>query len=158
MPRAESPAPQRAMYVLDSNLYIRALTEPAFAHELDAFQRVSFSELWVSAVVAFEVAAGARSDQQAAGYDRWLLRPFRNAKRLLVPSREDWQIVGRIDRSLRSRGGHSATLTQRSFLNDMLIAATCRTTGATLITANRADFELIDSAVGFRFRTDFPAT
>jgi hypothetical protein len=44
---------------------------------------------------------------------------------------------------------------QRNLRNDVLVAAT---TGATLITANRADFDLIDSVVGFSISNRFLCT
>lgn len=146
------------MYVIDTNLYIRALNDPSFARELEAFQEAALPHLWVSAVVAFEVVVGARDEKRAADYERWMLRPFRARDRVLVPDAQTWHAVARIDRSIRAFGGFDAKLDQRSFLNDMLIAASCRQFGATLVTANRADYALIDRAIGFRFVTHFPVS
>jgi predicted nucleic acid-binding protein len=39
----------------------------------------------------------------------------------------------------------------------MLLAATCREVGATLITANARDFERIAGVMAFRYETSFPA-
>lgn len=145
------------MYVVDTNLYIRALQDPTFARRFDAFQEAALPQLWVSAVVAFEVAVGARDEKRAADYERWMLRPFRTRDRVLAPGAQTWRVVARMDRAIRALGGFEAKLGQRSFLNDMLIAASCRQLGATLVTANRADYELINRVIGFRFITHFPA-
>jgi len=144
------------VYFIDTNLYIRALNDPMFAPRLEAFQQAALPTLWVSAVVAFEVAVGAADEKQAAAYDRWMLRPFRTRERVLTPTAQTWRLVATMDRAIRALGGFEAKLEQRSFLNDMLIAATCRQVGATLVTANRADYELIDRVAGFRFVTSFP--
>lgn len=144
------------MYVLDSNVYIRALQVPALADELKAFETAAVSRLWVSAVVMFEVEAGARDQRQADAWERQILQPFRTRHRVLLPSASTWRLTARIDRAIRVLGGFAKKLDQRSFLNDMLIAATCREVGATLITANRADFALIDRVMGFWFVTSFP--
>lgn len=145
------------MYVIDTNLYIRALHDPAFAIELEAFQQAALTRLWLSAVVAFEVVVGARSDTHANDYERWMLRPFRSRNRVLVPDGAAWQLVAWMDREIRALGGFEGKLGQRSFLNDMLIAATCRQVGATLLTANRTDYEVLNGVVGVRFMTSFPA-
>ncbi|HEX6536624.1 MAG TPA: type II toxin-antitoxin system VapC family toxin [Gemmatimonadaceae bacterium] len=144
------------MYVIDTNIYVRALRDPAFAPRLDAFVQTALPRLRVSAVVAFEIAVGAEDDVHATAYERWLLRPFRARGRVLAPDAGTWRLVARMERGIRALGGFEQTLARRSFLNDMLIAATCRSVGATLITANRADYTLIDRVVGFRFATSFP--
>jgi predicted nucleic acid-binding protein len=61
-----------------------------------------------------------------------------------------------MNREIRALGRFDAKLAQRSFLNDMLIATTCRQVGATLLTANRSDYELLNRVVGVRYVTSFP--
>jgi len=145
------------LFIIDTNLYIRALRDPDFAADLEAFQETAFTRLWLSAVVLFEVMVGAFSDAHAESYDRWLVRPFDRRNRVLVPDDRSWRSVARMHREIRSLGGFDEKLAQRSFLNDMLIAATCRQVGATLLTANRADYELLNRVVGVRFLTHFPS-
>lgn len=145
------------MYVIDTNLYIRALRDPGFAADLESFQQAALTRLWLSAVVAFEIVVGAVSDAHAEGYERSMLRPFHGRNRVLVPDGASWRLVARMDREIRALGGFEAKLRQRSFLNDMLIAATCRQVGATLLTANRSDYELLNRVVGVRYLTHFPA-
>jgi predicted nucleic acid-binding protein len=50
-----------------------------------------------------------------------------------------------------SRAGFS-----RSFLNDVLLAVSCREAGAVLITANVADFARIRTVESFRFMEPWP--
>jgi predicted nucleic acid-binding protein len=145
------------VYVVDTNLYIRALRDPEFAAELESFQRAALTRLWLSAVVTFEIMAGALTDAHADAYERWIVRPFHSRNRILVPDAASWRLVARMEREIRAMGGFDRNLQQRSFLNDMLIAATCRQMGATLLTANSADFELLYRVVGVRHLPCFPA-
>lgn len=145
------------MYVIDTNLYIRALHDVGFAADLERFQQAALTRLWLSAVVAFEIMVGAVSDAHSEGYERWVLRPFRGRNRVLAPDEASWRLAARMHREIRALPGFEAKLAQRSFLNDMLIAATCRQVGATLLTANRSDYELLNRVVGVRFLTHFPS-
>jgi predicted nucleic acid-binding protein len=144
------------MYVIDSNIYIRAMRDAAFAPRLAEFEQAALPNLWVSAVVAFEIAVGMADARRAERVERHLLSPFRGRARVLVPGERTWRLAAGIDRELRRRRGFADKLRSRAFLNDILLAASCREVGATLITANAADFALIDRAVGFRFLTAFP--
>ena len=144
------------MYILDTNLYIQALQNAAFSLELETFQQAALPRLWVSAVVMFEVAVGAHDEAAAERYERWMLAPFRMRNRILVPTASTWLLASQMTRALRDMGGNATKLGQRSFLNDILIAASCREAGATLITANRADYALLQGVGGVRFMTSFP--
>ena len=144
------------MYLLDTNLYIRALTDAAFGSALAAFQQLHLEALWLSAVVVFEVTVGARDAEHATAWERWLVRPFRTRERVLVPGDATWRITAEARRRLRSSKRYDASLARASFQNDLLIAATCRERGATLITANARDFEIIKRVIPLRFVTAFP--
>ena len=67
-----------------------------------------------------------------------------------------WHLVARVDRALRRRPANRSRLEQRAFLDDMLIAATARELGATVITDNIADFTLIARHLEFAFVQPFP--
>ncbi|HSC32205.1 MAG TPA: type II toxin-antitoxin system VapC family toxin [Gemmatimonadaceae bacterium] len=145
------------MYLLDTNLYIRALNEPAFGLALADFQQRQLKCLWLSAIVVYEVAVGARDAEHAAAWERWLVRPFRTRERVLVPGESTWRITADARRRLRSGRRYEASLATASFQNDLLIAATCRERGATLITANARDFAIIKRVIPLRFVTALPA-
>lgn len=144
------------MFLLDTNLYIRGLTDPEFGEALAEFQQRALKQLWISAVVVFEVTVGARDASHAAAWERWLVRPFRTRERVLVPGESTWRIAAEARRRLAATKRYEASLARASFQNDLLIAAACRERGATLITANVRDFEIIKRVVGLRYATSFP--
>ena len=145
------------MYLLDTNVYIRALNESAFGVALGEFQQQHLKSLWLSAVVVFEVTVGARDADHAASWERWLVRPFRTRERVIVPGESTWRATAEARRRLRSTKRYEPSLALASFQNDLLIAATCHERGATLITANARDFEIIRRVIPLRFVTSFPA-
>jgi predicted nucleic acid-binding protein len=49
------------------------------------------------------------------------------------------------------------SLTQRSFANDLLLAATARELGATIITRNLSDFELISRVAPIKALAPWPS-
>ena len=144
------------LYLLDSNVYIRAFRDPAFGIELQDFHRRSLPRLILSAVVASELLIGAQRADRERSVRRALIEPFRARRRLVVPSWSSWQLVARVDQTLRRRPTNRTRLEQRSFLHDMLIAATARELGATVITDNVADFGLISRQLDFAFVRPFP--
>jgi len=131
------------VYLLDSNIYIRAFTrggdDPAFR----AFHHDALPRLILSAVVVHELLVGAQTPAHRHQLERGLIEPFRTRRRVHVPTLGTWVLAAQFDRDLRALGGFNASLTQRSFGNDLLLAATARELGATIITHNLADFELI---------------
>ena len=133
------------LYLLDSNVYIRAFRELAFGAELQDFHRRNLPRLVLSAVVAAELLVGAQRPDRERGL-----------RRLLTPAWSTWELVARLDQSLRRRAATRTRLEQRSFLHDMLIAASAREVGATIITNNVADFTLIARHVDIAFVQPFP--
>ncbi|HKV51494.1 MAG TPA: type II toxin-antitoxin system VapC family toxin [Gemmatimonadaceae bacterium] len=146
------------MFLLDTNLYIRGLTDAGFGEALAQFQRSAVKQLWISAVVVYEVTVGARNAAHAAAWERWLVRPFRTRERVLLPGEATWRIAAEARRRLQAGKQYAASLARASFQNDLLIAATCRERGATLITANARDFEIIKRVIALRYTTSFPST
>ena len=144
------------LYLLDSNVYIRAFRDPAFGAELQDFHRRTLPRLILSAVVASELLIGTQRTDRERSLRRALIEPFLARRRLVVPSWSNWQLVARLDQSLRRRAANRSRLEQRSFLHDMLIAATARELGATVITDNVADFVLISRHLDFACVRPFP--
>jgi predicted nucleic acid-binding protein len=68
------------------------------------------------------------------------------AREIWEPTPKDWWEAGRI---IRTVGGahHRDPDKRRDFQNDALIALTARGHGATVVTANRGDFELLGSTL-----------
>lgn len=96
-----------------------------------------------SAVVLSELRRGARTrDAQRLVEALCRLAPI-----CWEPTAADWWEAGRLVRKIgdgQRWDGHK----RRDFQNDALIALTARRHGATVVTANRADFELLFRAVG----------
>ncbi|MEO8624846.1 MAG: type II toxin-antitoxin system VapC family toxin [bacterium] len=135
------------MYLLDSNVYIRAFREADFGHELQEFHRAHLPRLVVSAIVASELLVGAQTPARARALQRTLIDPFRARRRFLTPGWSTWERATAIDCGIRKQRGRRAQLESRAFFHDILIAATAREMGATIVTFNTADFALIGQHV-----------
>jgi predicted nucleic acid-binding protein len=130
-------------FVFDTNLYINADHDARWAGELERFASDHMPQLHLSAVVAQELLAGATTPDRAKAVRVHYIEPFERRGRLITPTYSAWKRAGQImaklvDRKLMSPGAFG-----RSFVNDCLLAASCQERGATLITLNTRDFELI---------------
>lgn len=144
------------MFLLDTNVYIGGFNDPDFADSFLAFHQRTLPRLILSAVVAHELLVGARTPDRRRALERGLLEPFRTRGRIHVPGLSTWELAADIDRRLRDLGSYSSSLAQRGFGNDILIAASAREIGATIITRNRADFALIGRVTPIRFESPWP--
>jgi predicted nucleic acid-binding protein len=144
-------------FVLDSNLYIEAARDPTKASALAEFSLGSLPRILLHAVVVQEVLAGAVNESARRAIYRDLVRPFERRRRLLTPSYGSWRRSGEMVASMVDRGLLTAGGIPRSFMNDALIAASCREEGVVLITRNRRDFERIQLVESFQFEDPWPA-
>lgn len=131
------------MYLLDSNVYIRGFREAGFGQQLQEFHRAHLSRIVVSAVVVSELLVSAQTPDGTRALRRTLVEPFRSRKRFLTPGWETWERATEIDRGMRKQRGDPGLPGNQSFFHDILIAATARQMGATIVTFNTADFALI---------------
>jgi predicted nucleic acid-binding protein len=144
------------VYLLDSNVYIRGFRERAFGQELQAFHQSQLSRLVVSAIVVSELLVGAQTRRAERAVRRTLIEPFHARRRFLVPAWSTWALATAIDRRLRRRPAERARLAERSFFHDILIAASAREVGATIVTLNMGDFGLIARCVDIKFVEPWP--
>lgn len=144
------------MFLLDSNVYIRAFREADFGRELQAFHRAELPRLIVSAVVASELLVGAERPDRERALRRTLIEPFRVRRRLITPTWSTWELATETDRRLRRRPGAGSRLAQRSFFHDILIAASARELGATIITMNTDDFAVIGRHIDIKYVAPWP--
>ena len=95
-----------------------------------------------------ELSAGARSLS-----DRKLLRTlfsaFRRAGRVLHPTASQYEEAGEVLRRLQTEMSYNVSGAY-SLCNDVLIALSARSIGATVITQNQADFEAIRTLRPFK--------
>jgi predicted nucleic acid-binding protein len=144
-------------YVLDTQLYIRANRSPDARDALERFVYRESPRMHAHAVVVRELLVGARDSRGAREIHELYAAPWERRGRIVTPSYRSWRRSGEmiaelLERQLISRGGYTA-----SFVNDVLIAASCREAGVTLITANTADFERIREVEPSEFAAPWPA-
>lgn len=144
-------------FVIDTNLYIGADRSHAQAKELAAFYARALPRTMFHAVVAQELLLGAIDARREKLIRDAYIRPFESRGRLITPSFAHWarsgEVVARLVRAKAiSPGGFG-----RSFLNDVLLAVSCRALGLTLVTANVADCDRIARVERFDFVAPWPA-
>ena len=144
-------------FVLDTNVYISADRDNAWAGELLRFSRAALPRTFLHAVVAQELLAGAiGADRRNDLYDA-VIAPFDRRRRLVAPSFRAWARSGEIVADLVAARAASPDGFTRSFLNDAVLAASCREHGLTLVTRNVADFERIRRVFPFDFVPPWPS-
>jgi predicted nucleic acid-binding protein len=122
--------------VIDSSVYVGHWERGLYEDALDQVRR-SFI-VRHSAVVLSELRRGARSREA----QRAVARLHRLAREVWPPTAKDWWEAGRIILTVGD-AHHWDRNKRRDFQNDALIALTARGHGATVVTANREDFELL---------------
>jgi len=144
-------------FVLDTNLYIGAIRDPDQEAALDAFLKRNAPVTFMSAVVVQELRAGAVTDASARALDRGIFAVFEGRGRVLGPSVSMFKDCGRILAGLLRQDGVAFRERPRSLVNDILIAATCREYGMTLVTDD-GDFRTIRPFLrGFAFTAPWPS-
>jgi predicted nucleic acid-binding protein len=130
-------------YVVDTNLYVAAITTDEGNAALVAFQRRCAPFLFQHSTIAQEILAGARDEADYREYREDWIAPFEDLGRVITPSHATWMRAALIVARLVERRGLSPGGFSRSFLNDCLIAASSLDHGFILVTRNTADFALI---------------
>lgn len=128
--------------VLDTNLYVDWLNTGA--HE-ELFAGPGFVR-YLPAVVHMELGAGATTRSAQRALDK-LARAYSSVGRVVVLNAGAFDVAGSTLRKLRQRG---TEVRRASLVNDVLIALSARSVGATVMTAD-ADYETIGSVLDFRF-------
>ena len=144
------------IYLIDSNVFVHAFREIAFGTALRRFHHTHLPHLVLSAVVVHELLVGAVTAADERSFRRGIVEPFRLRQRLHVPVRQTWDLATKIDRRLRKHRNLESKLRTRSFFNDVLIAASAREIGATLVTENREDFGIISDVIDIHYVEPWP--
>lgn len=139
------------MYVLDANLYIGAQRDATLRSALRDFLTRESTQLYLSRVVLYELMAGARTANDQRQVLRDIGAPFGQHLRIIETDGQVWEDAAFLYRAIRARKKYAGILATASFRNDLLLAASCRRVGATLISMNRRDFAVINSVRAFRF-------
>ena len=109
----------------------------------------------LSAVVAQELRAGVQG-AAAKTLDDSLFAVFERHNRLIVPSYQAWKATGEVLSELVHRGKQRWTTISRSFVNDVLLAMSCRESDVVLVTFNESDFAMIAEVRPFEFSGPWP--
>jgi predicted nucleic acid-binding protein len=127
--------------LLDTAVYID-VWERGLRPELVAELRNAFV-IRYSSVVLSELRRGAR----APAARRVVQALFRLAADPWAPTAADWWEAGALIQKIADSHGWDDGK-RRDFQNDALIALTARRHGATVVTSNRRDFELLSKRLG----------
>ena len=145
-----------AKYALDSNVYISAFRDPSKALELKQFLAGALSFTYFLAPVAQELRAGVQTRAQLTAFGS-IIDPFERRRRLIAPSAHAYIEGGRILAELRAKERSRTQAPTSSFVNDVMIAVSCRENGLTLVTNNASDFARIRQALrSFSFVAPWP--
>jgi predicted nucleic acid-binding protein len=143
-------------YVLDTNVYIRAWRNPSVFAELERFGQRHMTATHLSSVVFHELLRGATGPAIAKDLVTSIARPFAQTRRLVVPSHRAWTRAAEVIAQLAWHDGLDRSNLPAGFANDVLIAASCRENGLTLVTENTRDFRWIQKRMPFDFVAPFP--
>jgi len=130
--------------VIDTSLYIDWLN--VGRHEDVLFARDAVK--YLSAVVILELYAGARSPRDRRIVSN-VVAAFDRASHLLVPSGMVYEEAGHVLRALQQSRGRQVARSA-SLVNDVLIALSARSIGATVVTNNASDFAAIRDVRAFK--------
>lgn len=141
-------------YVLDTNCFIDAARDPIAGAAFETFCGHASPGLYLSAVVAAELRAGA--GRSRSRLERMVLAPYIRRGRVVAPSARSWEALGDTLATLSARHGLVLADVSRSFVFDILIAHSCREAGAILVSANTRDMERIARVFAFDYVAPYP--
>lgn len=143
-------------YVLDTQLFINAFRDPAANEALERFHRAFAPFEYLSVVVAQELRAGVRREQDRKALERHVLNVFERSGRTFAPSADAWHRSGDLLSEMMQMQGLEFGRVSKSFANDVLLALSCREAGCVLVTENQRDFQRIRQHVRFDFVRPWP--
>lgn len=141
-------------HVLDTNCFIDAARGAEARAAFETFSSLAAPGLYLSAVVAAELRAGA--GRSLVALERNVLGPYVRRQRVLTPSAASWHALGTTLAFLAGSDGMVLSQVRRSFLFDILIAHSCREAGAVLVSSNTRDLERIARVFAFDFVAPYP--
>lgn len=127
--------------VIDTSVYIGHWERGLYEDKLDQVRKAFV--IRHSAVVLSELRRGARTREG----ERTVTRLHELARTVWEPTARDWWEAGRIILTVGDAHDWDRSK-RRDFQNDALIALTARGHGATVVTANRGDFEILGKRLG----------
>jgi predicted nucleic acid-binding protein len=138
-------------YALDTNVFIQAFRDEARKAELQRFRSAFAPFEHLSAVVVQELRAGARSVQAATRLQRHVFDALERRGRVFAPTYASWKRAGEALARLSVLDGTPLRTFGRTFVNDVLLAASCREAGIVLVSNSSRDFARIQRVLPFEF-------
>ncbi|MBI2211590.1 MAG: type II toxin-antitoxin system VapC family toxin [Deltaproteobacteria bacterium] len=137
-------------YLLDTNVYLGAFRSD---QKKAQFRQTFFPLLpatFLSSVVAYELYVNAQ-DNRTRSLVQEFIRPMEQARRLVAPAFDDWVEASAVVTAIEQKDkGWRSKLP--ALLNDILISLCARRIGATVVTYNKDDFQLIRRHKDFSLR------
>jgi predicted nucleic acid-binding protein len=143
-------------YALDTQLFINAFREPAANETLQRFHQAFAPFEYLSVVVAQELRAGVKRDQDRKALERNVLSVFERSARTFAPSAKAWHRSGDLLSVMARREGLEIGRVSKSFANDVLLALSCLEAGCVLVTDNERDFQRIHRYAPFDYVKPWP--
>lgn len=143
-------------YVLDTQLFVQGFRDAAANEALQQFHRLFAPFEYFSVIVAQELRSGVQRLQDRRALERYVLRIFERANRVITPSVRAWQTSGDVLGKMARKEGLEVARVSKAFGNDILLALSCRETGCVLVTDNEGDFHRIRRFVDFEFVRPWP--
>lgn len=136
-------------YIYDTNIYIQCLQYREFAARFEAeyTRRIPFT--FFCSVVVQELLLGCTHDLVVKRVQSFY-KPFERVNRIINPLYQDWEEAGLVGLKIAKKYP-SLKAKRFALINDILIALCCRRIGATLVTQNKKDFEIISTIKPLRF-------
>lgn len=134
----------RKKIVIDTNVYIDIFNAGLHDHLRDPFRHVVF----LAYPVLHELWMGAKGKEESRHLRAFQDR-FVGLKRLIIPTSAALISMGRVCHQLRRTGGLDPA--HPSHYNDIAIAMSARQIGASVITKNIKDFQVIQGVADFSF-------
>lgn len=144
-------------FVLDTNCFVDASRTDTEAQAFAEFCARTAPGLYLSAIVAAELRAGAGSAKDRRTLEGEVLAPYIRRGRILTPSAAAWEALGTTLAALVEDDGLVLREVRRGFVFDILIARSCREIGATFVSRNSADLTRIAKVFSFDFVTPYPS-
>jgi predicted nucleic acid-binding protein len=143
-------------FVLDTNCFIDASRTDAGADAFAEFCARAAPRLYLSTVVAAELRAGVGNANQRRALDRRVLSSYVRRRRVVNPSAAAWEALGTTLARLVEHQGLVRSEVRKSLVFDILIAWSCRETGAVLVSRNVNDLSRIAEVFKFEFVAPYP--
>ena len=124
------------------------LRDAAFATAFRPRYLRDLPHTFFSSVVVQELLAGARTprhERQA----RALYEPFERVRRIVTPTHSIWKEAGTIVAAIFDSPPQFRSKLSQGLLNDILIALSARSFGASVVTGNVEDFRLVQQFRAF---------